>query len=400
MANIQERRNKEGTLISYSIRVHRGRDSDGIQLKPFTATFDVQPTWTEKTAQKKAEAFAATFEKECKIGVASDTRQTFENYCNYVIGLKEQNGIKHSTIVSYKSLTERIYPIIGYIKLSELRPQHLNSLYGELQKEGLNKVTGGRLSNKTVLEHHRLISTVLEQASKEMLIPFNLAKKASLPKAENKAVNYFEVEDIERIRECLESESQKWRMITHMLLITGARRGEILGLKWDKVDWKTNKIYIDNNILYSADIGIYEDTPKTAKSCRYISLPIETMNLLKEYRGWQNELQTLNGDRWHELNFVFTQENGKPMHPDSVTDWLNKFAIRHDLPHINPHAFRHTMASLLYFNGVDAVSISSRLGHAKVSTTADIYSHIMKKADEQSSEKLADIFLRNTKDKR
>ena len=88
MANIQERRDKSGKLVSYSIRVHRGRGMDGKQLKPWTATFEVSPTWTEKSARKKAEAFAATFEKECKEGMTSDSRQKFAAYCDYVIGLK------------------------------------------------------------------------------------------------------------------------------------------------------------------------------------------------------------------------------------------------------------------------------------------------------------------------
>lgn len=94
MANIQERRDKSGKLISYSIRVHRGRGADGRQIKPTTATFKVSPTWTEKSARKKAEAFAATFEKECREGVTSDSRLKFEEYCNYVIDLKEQRGDK------------------------------------------------------------------------------------------------------------------------------------------------------------------------------------------------------------------------------------------------------------------------------------------------------------------
>ena len=117
MANIQERRDKSGRLISYSIRVHRGRGTDGKQLKPWTATFEVLPTWTEKSARKKAEAFAATFEKECREGVTSDSRLKFEEYCDYVISLKAQRGIKHSTIVRYKELTGRIYPAIGHFKL-------------------------------------------------------------------------------------------------------------------------------------------------------------------------------------------------------------------------------------------------------------------------------------------
>ena len=157
MANIQERRSKDGKLISFSIRVHRGRGADGKQLKPYTATFDVQPNWKEETARKKAEAFAAVFEKECKEGVKSDTKQTFQAYCDYVINLKEQRSVKHSTIVRYKDLTSRIYPYMGHIKLKDLRVDNLNDLYTYLLKNEKNKYTGKSLSHKTVLEHHRLI---------------------------------------------------------------------------------------------------------------------------------------------------------------------------------------------------------------------------------------------------
>jgi site-specific recombinase XerD len=100
------------------------------------------------------------------------------------------------------------------------------------------------------------------------------------------------------------------------------------------------------------------------------------------------------GSKWQNSNFLFVNEEGGAMHPDSLTGWLDKFAKANNLPHINPHAFRHTMASLLYFNGVDSVTISKRLGHAKVSTTSDIYSHIIKQADEQSAECIANAIFR------
>ncbi len=400
MANIQERRDKSGKLISYSIRVFRGRDAEGKQLKPYTATFDVQPTWTEKSARKKAEAFAATFEKECKEGTRTDTRTTFQEYCEYAIGLKEQRGTKHSTIVRYKELTTRIYPAIGHIKLKDLRADHLNDLYTNLGKDGQNKRTGGGLSPKTILEHHRLISTVLEQALKEGLVPFNVAGRATLPKTEKKEVNYFQPEQIAEIRDCLDREVEaepsriKWKTILHLFLITGARRGEILGLKWDRVDFDKNRIFICNNILYSPDRGIYEDTPKTSTSTRYITLPPDTMRLLRQYKLWQAAERLRLGEYYQNNNFVFSQDNGKPMHPDSVTDWMNKFSKRNGLPHINPHAFRHTMASMLYFNGVDSVSISKRLGHAQVSTTANIYAHVMEEADQRNADILTEVFLK------
>ena len=462
MANIQERRDKSGRLISYSNRVHRGRGADGKQLKPWTATFEVSPTWTEKSARKKAEAFAATFEKECREGVTSDSRLKFEEYCNYVIGLKEQRGIKHSTVVRYKELTGRIYPAIGHIKLKDLRADHLNSFYTALSKPGAGKgnsrampkidiaavlkehsltrtkvaeqgnislravydAAKGKavsqdaakgiaevlkmtfdkvftlqeeqhsLSSKTILEHHRLISTVLDQAVKEGLVPFNVAVKATLPKVGKKEVNYFQPEQVAAIRDALETEPMKWKMLTHLFLITGARRGEILGLKWSAVDFSGNRVHICNNILYSPDVGIYEDTPKTATSDRWVSLPTETIQLLKKYQAWQNAERLRMGKYYQDRGYLFAQDNGSPMHPDSVTDWMSKFSKRHGLPHINPHAFRHTMASMLYFNGVDSVSISKRLGHAQVSTTANIYAHVMEAAGQRNADILADVFLK------
>lgn len=462
MANLTPRYNKDGRLISYSIRVHRGRGADGKQLKPWTATFDVAPTWSAKTARKKAEAFAATFEKQCREGLTSDGRKKFAEYCDYVLALKEQRGAKHSTIVRYRELTERIYPAIGHIRLNELRADHLNSLYTELGKPGsakcrswayskadlaailkergisrvklsettglpLNKVyaavRGERvnaeaaeavckalnlklsetflvmrdnkvLSAKTVLEHHRLISTVLEQALKEGLVAVNVAKRATLPKVERKEVNYFQPDQLAAIREALEHEPLKWKALVHMLLITGARRGEVLGLKWRNVDFENSRVYICNSVLYSADIGVYESTPKTEKSKRYIYLPRETMELLRKYRAWQDGERLRLEGYYLDRGFVFAQDNGAPMHPDSVTDYLKKLSRRYGLPHLNPHAFRHTMASMLYYNGVDSVSISKRLGHAQVSTTANIYAHVIESADKKNAEILSDVFLK------
>ncbi|MBR3752428.1 MAG: site-specific integrase [Ruminiclostridium sp.] len=462
MANIQERRNKEGKLVSFSIRVHRGRGADGKQLKPYITSFAVKPTWTEASARKKAAAFAATFEKSCREGTATDTRLKFSEYCDYVIGLKESRGLKHSTIVRYKELTTRIYPAIGHIKLRDLRADHLNDFYTALGKPGakmiavkatakmdlvalckekgllfkdvsekcgltvrvispaikgqpVNTRTAGAvaealglklekafdiekstesLSVKTILEHHRLISTVLAQAEKEGLVPFNVAGRAILPKVEKKDVNYFQPEQVAAIRDALELEPIKWRTITHLFLITGARRGEVLGLKWDKVDFDSNRIHICNSVLYAHDIGIYESTPKTATSTRYVTLPPETMQLLRQYRAWQREERFRLGEYYQDQGFLFAQDHGGPMNPDTVTDWLAKFSKRHGLPHINPHAFRHTMASMLYFNGVDSVSISKRLGHAQVSTTANIYAHVMAEADQRNADILSEIFLK------
>lgn len=142
MANIREYRDKNGILKAFYIRVFRGRNIDGKQLPPYQDIFEVQPTWSETTARKKAEAYAAVFEDKCQNGLQGDGRQTFQEYAEYVIQLKADNGdIVHSTEVRYHELAQRIYPEIGYLKLKEIRPQHLNKLYQKIKKDGAVKTT-------------------------------------------------------------------------------------------------------------------------------------------------------------------------------------------------------------------------------------------------------------------
>ena len=249
------------------------------------------------------------------------------------------------------------------------------------------------LADKTVLAYHRLISIILTQAEKEMLVPYNAAAKATPPKTTKKAPNYFQPETISEILKALEAEPLKWQLITHLLLVTGCRRGEIMGLKWEKVDFKNNRATIDRALLVSPSKGVYESTTKTS-DIRYLNLPAETMALLKQHKREQLRIQIANGDRWIQTGYVFTQDNGDRMNPDSITSWLNDFSKRHGLPHINPHAFRHTVASVLLANGTDIVTVAAQLGHASASTTENFYAHIIEENKAKASECIADVLLR------
>ena len=166
-------------------------------------------------------------------------------------------------------MTPRIYPAIGHIKLRELRPDHLNAFYSQLAQSGSNRRTGGTLSNCTIRRYHRFISIVLSQAVKEGLIPMNVAARAEPPKVEKHEPNYLQPTTIPLMLDALEREPLKWRMLVHLMLVTGARRGEILSLKWENVDFDNSRIYICRSISYTPDRGVYESTPKTASSKRY-----------------------------------------------------------------------------------------------------------------------------------
>ena len=114
------------------------------------------------------------------------------------------------------------------------------------------------LSPKTITEYHRLISTVMMQAEKEMLIMYNPAHKASPPKLEKKEVEIFQPEEMERILDELERAPVKWQTIAMLLIFTGCRRGEIAGLKWECIDWKNNQLYICRELNYPRPTSMLE----------------------------------------------------------------------------------------------------------------------------------------------
>lgn len=174
---------------------------------------------------------------------------------------------------------------------------------------------------------------VLSTAEKEMLVPYNAAKKATPPKQNRRAPDFYQPEQISAIWDALDTELLKWQAIVHLLIVTGCRRGEIMGLRWDKIDLKTGVVIIDTALLYTKSKGVYEDTTKTGRA-RHIILPPESITLLKKWRALQSENRLVCGDRWVNSGYVFTQDTGERMNPTSTTKWLAQFSERHGLPHI------------------------------------------------------------------
>ena len=458
MATIEKITGKTGS--SYRITVSGGFDTTGKRIRHRT-TYKPLPGMTERQIQKAVQRAAADFERSIEQGFTLDNRQTFAEYADYVLDLKQQTGTKARTLDRYQDMMVRINQAIGHIKLADLRPQHLNSFYKNLAEPGIrigggsataridmvawlkkNKISRGKLAekagisaatvgvavkgesikiekaqaiaqamekkvddvfkveknmeplaDKTILEHHRLISTILAQAEKEMLVPYNAASKATPPRTTKKDPNYFQPETVAAILEALESEPLKWRLITHLLIVTGCRRGEIMGLKWEKVDFDNSRVKIDRALVSSKSKGVFEESTKTS-DIRHLTLPRETIALLRQHKREQLRLQLLNGDRWLRTDYVFTQDNGNHMNPDSITGWLKEFSSRHDLPHINPHAFRHTVASVLLANGTDIVTVSKQLGHASITTTESFYSHIIEENKAKAADCIANVLIR------
>ena len=251
------------------------------------------------------------------------------------------------------------------------------------------------LNANTIRSYHRLISSILTKAVKWGYIPFNPANNAELPKLETKEAAHLDEADARKLLQMLQGEPIKYRAAITFDLLSGLRRGELLGLRWSDVDFQNEAITIVQTSSYAKGKGIYIDTPKNKTSSRPLKLSRSAFLILREYKDWQDKQRELCGDRWKDTDRrVFTTDEGAPIHPDALSKWFRDFANKCGFKDVHVHSLRHTYASLMISEGTPLVVVSRRLGHAQVSTTANIYAHVIHSADEkaaQISEKFADI---------
>ena len=249
----------------------------------------------------------------------------------------------------------------------------------------------GKLSSLTVLGYHRLISSILGKAKKKKFISQNPAEDAELPSVEKKTPLCLAEADFTAFLEELPQEPEKYRNPIIVDMLSGERRGEILGMRWDDVDFANETVTVEETLNYTSSDGVYTDSPKSKTSKREISLPSIAFDVLQEQLEWQNQQKEKLGDLWDNPgNRVFTNENGQPIHPDTLTRRFTKLAKRLGYPGVHLHTLRHSYASLLASEGIPLKTIAEILGHTEVRTT-EIYLHPSAKAHKKAA-KVMDMF--------
>lgn len=333
---------------------------------------------------------------------------TFGSYATqWLSNNKNQLAIK--TFQRYSSLLITIIEGIGHIRLNKLEPYHLNEYYKKLASDGANKKTGKGLSQKTILHHHRLISVIIRQATRDKIISCNIADRDYMkaPKVINKEARYLDEKEVRLVLSALKNEPIKWRTALLLLFYTGVRRGELCGLEWKDIDFTNKLIHIVRTSQYISKVGIITKETKNESSFRTLRLSDDCVTILSEYKNWLEGKKVLSnwqynipimssdGKVTYQYNDrLFVQRNGLPMNPDSVTDWTSKFCKKYKFNKFSPHSLRHTNVTLLIAAGVSLRQIAARVGHAQTSTTCNIYAHAIKSADEAASKAL-NIALKN-----
>lgn len=420
MASFTARKNKDGDIVSYQVKVSRGRDKlTGKQLTPYTTTYTPPEGWSKKAVERDLIRFMGEFEAACNRGEvltkeeqkAKATEQaenskreqeeekkkpTFNQYLE--IFLKEKSAVLSATTVqSYKQSLKRPAAVFGDRKIEEITFLEVKQFITDLQTEKGKKKP---LKHGTIVTYYTTLHTLFESAVENEILEVNPMQRMKKPKARKddmkKEQLHYDVEDIAYIQECLEHEPEKWKAMVSILIDTGCRRGELAGLKWEEINLKTGVMNICRNVQYTKEKGIYVTTPKSHQS-RVIVLTPQALKILKDWK--KHQALEFFGLGIATDGFCFTSNEGEMLNPNTITSYVRSLAKKYNLPGIHPHTFRHSHASIAIRNGIDPVTVSKKLGHCNPSVTLNIYSHANEEAQRKEAEKMADILYNNQKRK-
>ena len=349
---------------------------------------------------RELEAFVAAFEQEIENeGPMRNVRPdkiTFADFCVQYLEVKK-NTLSPQTCNFYsKVIDEELMPMFARLKMKDLRTYHIQQFvqYLATEKKRLDGREGG-IAASTVKRYTTVLRSIVTMAYKFEYIEDDIgrSRRIEFPKEETKEVEAFTLEEVGDILKALESEPWHIRAVIEVALFTGCRRGEIVGLKWSDIDFENQRISVKRSIYKLSDGKAREKEPKSKCSIRTISIPERLCKTLTEYRLQQNRHIAYLGDAWRNLDYVFTEEDGYVMNPQTPTKQFDHFLKRDGIRHLKFHGLLHTSATMLLANGCDIKTVSSRLGHADITTT-NIYVNALESTDRMAAQTF-DILLNN-----
>ena len=293
-----------------------------------------------------------------------------------------KTSVRPNTYQQYSQVVhQHITPVLGYLVLKDLRPDHVQSLY-------TNKLANG-VSPNTTRMIHAVIHRALNHALKLGLTYRNVADSVTRPKVvrkEMKTLNDYQVRQLIQV-----AESEQMRLLLWVAVVTGLRQGELLGLKWSDLDWTSRRIQVQRQVQRRKGDGLVFCEPKSASGRRVIVLGKSTIEKLREYKNNQLKERILLGEKWQNYDLIFPSPIGTPLDPSNVLKEYKDCLKRAGLPNLRFRDLRHSAATLMLQQGVNPKIVSERLGHSDISLTLNTYSHVLPPMQEEAAEKMDDL---------
>lgn len=342
--------------------------------------------------KSKREAEKALREAQVSADKGVFVKPTKTKYSEYV---KEwfstrQNKLSRMTIsVSEININQHIIPHIGHIPLSELNVLHIEKFLRDLRDKSL--------AEGTIKKIFSLVSSSLISAVKKDLIPKNVAALAeNKPKVKRKPVEVWDEQDVRHFLQVVRESGSRYYIAFHLALTTGMRQGEILGLRWQDIDFKRNLISVRQTLSHDGkEFGI----PKTESSIRSITIDSNTLEALKQHQTVVSKEKEDNAGIYQDHDLVACTASGTPCRPRDLDKRWVKLRDKSGLRKITFHDLRHTHASLLLKSGAHPKVVSERLGHSSIQITLDLYSHLFPNLQMDAAEGIGEMLFNHNNGK-
>jgi integrase len=329
-------------------------------------------------------------------GVGDPHRHSTGEYLKrWLAHLRERGDHAPTTLAGYERHAAIAAHHIGHIPLAKLSAHDLDRLYATLRRHGRGRPRrdgkpAPTLSPQSILHVHRLLHTALEQARKWKLIAYNPASDAKAPTVPFEQARGFTAAEIERLLELARPDPEVSAMLA-LLLVTGLRRSELLGLALDAIDLDAGTVSVRRAVTEVRGKAVLREVAKSKSAQRTLSIPLEVVALLRAQKARVLESALQWGAEYsREPMFLFPGLAGVPMRPMAVTERLRQLCRRAKITDVQPvHGWRHATASLLIADGVDVKTTQARLGHSTPTITLKLYSDVVDERDRAAGARLA-----------
>lgn len=368
-----KRSNGEGTIFKRK----DGRWCAAYYDKEYNRRYVYGQTQKEVKQKLKEKKSAKKLKKNKSVTLQGWVLEYLEKY--------KKNELKITTYDSYLCIYRKhiLESKIGKMQLENVSLEILQNYYNRKIKEGY--------SSKTVREIGTIINSALNMAVRTRLLTENPNLYTTIPKKEKYEAKILSKEEVEKILR--EAKDEELYPIIITTVYTGMRKGEVMALKWENVDFKERKIHIrgslcriqeepDKNGRRHARYEILE--PKTKKSIRTVPMLDEVYNALLEQKKRQNRQKNKYSDVYLDNDLIFANEIGDFIEQRTFMENYHNFLEKYDITDIRFHDLRHTFASLLIESDVSMKVVQELLGHSTITTSMDIYTHISDKKKEQA----------------
>jgi len=373
---------------------------------------------TESKQRKEAEKALAKLQVEADEGRAkpAQAQHTVGSFAELWMTQHVTPNLSPVTYKNYRHfLDARILPALGDVPLKKLTPLMLTTWLNEVRESARRSTTlpdeklkqprrpsvaakqaartPAPLSARTIQHYYDTLSAMLDKAVQWEVLARNPMERVDRPTAKKTRAHFLTEERAVELLRCLrDEENMCYRAALLLAILCGLRLGEVGALRLSDVNWDEGTIDISRALKYTPRTGNFEGDPKSEAGTRLIALPVGMMAVLHETREYQQDAAALVRDVWVGEGWIVHAWNGARLHHDTPSKWFRKFADAHGFEGVRFHDLRHTHATILLANNIDAVVVASRLGHKDATITLQTYAHALRRRDADAARVAQSLF--------